>query len=156
MATDGFLLFVDLPTAAITHPQKLLVERGNQTPVIFLTGLDKVSGAVQALKAGAVDFIEKPIVPTVVLECVTRAMELDLQNRYERLQSWEIEQRIKQLTPREYEVMKWIVRGRSNKVIARMLDISKRTVEVHRKNVIKKMQANSAVDLVQMVLKTEY
>ncbi len=82
-------------------------------------------------------------------------MELDLKNRYERLQSEQIEQRITLLTPREHEVMKWIIRGKSNKMIARILDISIRTVEVHRRNVIEKMEATSVVDLVQMVLRTQ-
>ena len=103
----------------------------------------------------AVDFIEKPVVPKTVLKCVNRAMELDLKNRYERLQSEQIEQRITLLTPREHEVMKWIIRGKSNKMIARILDISIRTVEVHRRNVIEKMEATSVVDLVQMVLRTQ-
>jgi FixJ family two-component response regulator len=82
-------------------------------------------------------------------------MELDLRRRYERLQRSQVEQRIALLTPRELEVMNWVVQGKSNKMIARILDISSRTVEVHRKKVIDKMQADSVADLVQMILKTQ-
>ena len=149
------LLDIMMPGMSGLELQEALVSLRNNTPVIFLTGSDEVKVAVKALKAGAVDFIEKPVVPKTVLKCVNRAMELDLKNRYERLQSSQIEQRIISLTPREHEVMKWIIRGKSNKVIARILDISIRTVEVHRRNVIEKMQATSVVDLVQMVLRTQ-
>ena len=135
--------------------QKALTARGNNTPVIFLTGSGEVPIAVEALKAGAVDFIEKPVEAKRVLQCVKTAMELDLRRRYERLQRSQIEQRISLLTPRELEVMNWVVRGKSNKMIARILDISSRTVEVHRKKLIDKMQAESVADLVQMVLKAQ-
>lgn len=147
------LLDIMMPGMSGLELQDVLVAQRNKTPVIFLTGSDEVQVAVRALKGGALDFIEKPVVPKVVLNCVTNAMELDMRNRYERLQSSQIEQRITLLTPREHEVMKWIVRGKSNKMIARILDISRRTVEVHRRNVIDKMQANSVADLVQMALK---
>lgn len=147
------LLDIMMPGMSGLELQDVLATQSNKTPVIFLTGSDEVQVAVRALKGGALDFIEKPVVPKVVLNCVNNAMELDMRNRYERLQSSQIEQRITLLTPREYEVMKWIVRGKSNKMIARILDISRRTVEVHRRNVIEKMQANSVADLVQMALK---
>jgi len=111
--------------------------------------------AVQALKAGAVDFIEKPIEPNIVLRCVGKALALDQRNRYKQLQCAQIEQRISLLTPRETEVMRWITRGKSNKSIARILDISTRTAEGHRKKVLDKMQADSIVDLVNMVLEVQ-
>jgi FixJ family two-component response regulator len=111
--------------------------------------------AVEALKAGAIDFIEKPVEAKTVLNSVKKAMELDLRRRYELLQRSQVEQRIALLTPRELEVMNWVVQGKSNKMIARILDISSRTVEVHRKKVIDKMQADSVADLVQMILKTQ-
>ncbi|MFK7974627.1 MAG: response regulator transcription factor [Halioglobus sp.] len=135
--------------------QMQLSTRGNHTPVIFLSGADQISTAVKALKAGAVDFIEKPVEPAEVLRSVNKAMELDQQIRYRRLQDAEIEHRLTQLTRRETEVLKWIVRGKSNKLVARILDISTRTVEVHRRNVLSKMQAESVAELVQMVVNTE-
>lgn len=149
------LLDILMPGMDGLELQRSLKKKGNTAPVIFLSGSDEVRVAVEALKGGATDFIEKPIVPKVVLECVQKALELDHRNRYERMHRAEIEQRISQLTLREAEVMRWIVRGKSNKAIASLLDISIRTVEVHRKNVIKKMKASSVVDLVQMVLKAQ-
>ena len=135
--------------------QRQLTSRGNNTPVIFLSGADQISAAVSALKAGAVDFIEKPVEPAEILNSVNKAFELDKQLRFKRLQEAEIEHRLTQLTRRETEVLKWIVRGKSNKLVARILDISTRTVEVHRRNVLSKMQAESVAELVQMVMHTE-
>jgi len=135
--------------------QRQLASRGNNTPVIFLSGADQISTAVSALKAGAVDFIEKPVEPAEILSSVNKAFTLDQQLRYKRLQEAEIEHRLTQLTRRETEVLKWIVRGKSNKLVARILDISTRTVEVHRRNVLSKMQAESVAELVQMVMHTE-
>lgn len=149
--TGCLLLDILMPGMDGLELQEKLTEQGNQTPVIFLSGSDEVRIAVQALKAGAVDFIEKPIQPNVVVGCVQKALELDQQNRYKQLQRTQIKQRITLLTPREAEVMKWIVRGKSNKVIGRILTISSRTVEVHRKKVLEKMQADSIAELVNMI-----
>ena len=132
-----------------------LNERGNHSPIIILSGAGDVGMAVRAFKAGAVDFIEKPVQPKTILRCVNSAMEQDLRTRYVEMHESQIEQRIDLLTAREREVMKWIVRGKSNKEIARILGISGRTVEVHRRNVIAKMQASSVADLVQMCLNVE-
>ena len=123
---------------------------GNKTPVIFLTGAGTIENAVNALKSGAIDFIEKPMVMRELLGSVRRAMEFDLQNRYEHSQSIELDQRFAQLTPRESEVMSWITQGKSNKKIALILDISSRTVEIHRAHILEKMKADSIVDLVKM------
>tara|TARA_R110001599_G_scaffold325504_1_gene537723 strand:- start:98010 stop:98615 length:606 start_codon:yes stop_codon:yes gene_type:complete len=125
---------------------------GNQTPVIFLTGAGTVGNAVDALKAGAMDFIEKPVVMANLLSCIRRGLDLDLKRRYERLEAMQINQRFEQLTARESEVMSWIVEGKANKMIARLLGISSRTVEIHRRNIIAKMQASSIADLVKMDL----
>jgi len=146
------LLDIIMPGMNGLELQKVLTAQGNNTPVIFLTGSGEVPIAVEALKAGAIDFIEKPVEAKTVLNSVKKAMELDLRRRYERLQRSQVEQRVALLTPRELEVMNWVVQGKSNKMIARILDISSRTVEVHRKKVIDKMQAGSVADLVQMVL----
>ena len=149
------LLDIIMPGMNGLELQKTLTARGNNTPVIFLTGSGEVPIAVEALKAGAIDFIEKPVEAKTVLNSVKKAMELDLRRRYERLQRSQVEQRVALLTPRELEVMNWVVQGKSNKMVARILGISSRTVEVHRKKVIDKMQAESVADLVQMVLNTK-
>jgi len=135
--------------------QKQLKARGNITPIIFLSGSDQISTAVNALKGGAVDFLEKPFEPQEVIASVHRALVQDQKARYERLQQAEIENRAAQLTAREVEVMEWMVRGKSSKQIAGILDISARTVEVHRRNVLSKMQAESLASLVQAAVKLQ-
>ena len=131
--------------------QEALKIQGNFTPIIFLSGAGTVSFAVEALKSGAIDFLQKPIAAAELVNTVEKAFGQDLQNRYEQLQHSHTELKIDRLTPRESEVMKWMLEGNSNKMIARILDISSRTVEVHRTNILRKMEANSLVDLATMV-----
>jgi len=149
------LLDIIMPGMSGLELQQVLAVYGNNTPIIFLTGAAEVSMVIEALKSGATDFIEKPVQPTLVLDCVKTAMGIDLQSRYDRLQKSQIEQRIMLLTPREHEVMNWLVKGKPNKFIARILGISGRTVEVHRKKVIDKMHADSMVDLATMLIQVE-
>jgi len=149
------LLDIMMPGMNGLELQEVIAAQGNTTPVIFLSASNEVRVAVTALKAGAIDFIEKPVEPKVVLKRVKNAMELDQRNRNERFQHPQIEQRIKVRAPREREVMEWIVRGKPNKTIARILGISTRTVELHRGKVIDKMHAISTADLLQMVLKAK-
>ncbi len=149
------LLDIVMPGMSGLELQKVLAVYGNNTPIIFLTGAAEVDMVIEALKAGATDFIEKPVQPTKVLECVKSAMGIDLQSRYDRLQKSQIEQRVMLLTPREHEVMSWLVKGKSNKSIARILGISGRTVEVHRKKVIDKMHAHSMIDLATMLMQVD-
>lgn len=149
------LLDISMPGMSGLEVLEELKSRGCMTPVIFLTGSGNVSTAVEALKGGAIDFIEKPPRLEALLNCVRNALSVDLQGRYERMQRLDIEHRIELLTPRETEVMRWLVEGKSNKMIARILDISSRTVEIHRKNIIDKMQANSVADLVKMNLSVQ-
>ncbi len=145
------LLDIGMPDINGLELMEAIIARGNRTPVIFLTGNATVANAVEMLKAGAVDFIEKPPQIDLLLSCVRKALEVDLQRRYEQLQFSDIDQRLKRLTAREREVLTWITEGKSNKMIARILDISSRTVEVHRRNILAKMEANSLVDLAKMV-----
>jgi FixJ family two-component response regulator len=104
------------------------------------------------LKAGAIDFIEKPPKVDLLLNSVRKAIALDEQRRAEQRQFSCIDQRLKLLTTREREVLTWITEGKSNKIIARILDISSRTVEIHRANILNKMQAESVAELVKMDL----
>ncbi|MBE9538688.1 MAG: response regulator transcription factor [Proteobacteria bacterium] len=149
------LLDIVMPGMSGLELQKVLAVYGNNTPIIFLTGAAEVSMVIDALKSGASDFIEKPVQPTMVLDCVKKAMGVDLQSRYDRLQKSQVEQRMMLLTPREQEVMGWLVKGKSNKSIARILGISGRTVEVHRSKVVDKMHAHSMIDLATMLMKVE-
>lgn len=132
-----------------------LSSRGIFLPVIILTGHGDVPMAVRAMKAGALDFVEKPYTDQDLLDKVQTALKQDARLREERAQRATIEARLAQLTPREHEVLDRLVQGQANKVIAVELGISDRTVETHRKMVMEKMQARSVADLVQMaVLRT--
>ena len=146
------LLDIGMPEINGLELMEALIARGNRTPVIFLTGNATIANAVEMLKAGALDFIEKPPQIDLLLSCVRKALEVDLQRRYEQLQFSDIDQRLKRLTAREREVLTWITEGKSNKMIARILDISSRTVEIHRANILNKMQAQSVAELVKMEL----
>jgi two-component system response regulator FixJ len=128
--------------------QRHLRSRGVELPVIVITGHADVPLAVEAMKAGAIDFIEKPFDDEVIIETVRRALEL------RPAANPEIAQRLASLTPREREVLDGLVAGRANKVIAFDLDISPRTVEIHRARVMEKMQARSLSQLVRMALES--
>ena len=131
--------------------QQTLKTRGNVTPVIFLSGADTVQFAVEALKSGAMDFLEKPIAASELVTVVEKALKLDMQNRFQKLQYSHNALKLARLTPRESEVMQLMLEGNPNKMIARILDISSRTVEVHRKNIFDKMEADSLVLLARTV-----
>lgn len=150
-ANPGCILIdMVMPGMSGLELQRALVAAGNHTPVIFLTGAAEVQFAVEALKAGALDYLEKPIESVALLNAVGKAMERDLTHRYDKLHRTHVELKLRSLTPREAEVMELLVKGNANKVIARILDISSRTVEIHRKNILDKMEASSLVDLVNM------
>ncbi len=124
-------------------------------PVIVITGRGDVTKAVKALKAGAVDFIEKPFGGELVLNSIRRAIEIGKRARAKGELAADAAQQIAQLTPREREVLDHLVVGHSNKTIAAKLAISPRTVEVHRARVMQKMHAQSLSHLVRMALAVE-
>ena len=128
--------------------QRTLGALGSDIPIIFLSGTAEVSTAVSALKAGAIDFIEKPFDAERIMHCVQHAMHLDLERRYMKSRRCEMELKQRLLTRREREVMGWMVQGKSNKEIARILGISSRTVEVHRGRVMEKMEVRNVLQLV--------
>lgn len=146
------LLDISMPEISGLELMERLIAEGNRTPVIFLTGNATIANAVDMLKAGAIDFIEKPPKVDLLLNSVRKAIALDEQRRAEQRQFSCIDQRLKLLTTREREVLTWITEGKSNKIIARILDISSRTVEIHRANILNKMQAESIAELVKMDL----
>jgi len=118
-------------------------------PVIVLTGHGDVPAAVQAMKEGAMDFIQKPFNADRLLQRIQEAIEHDLLHRRHSSDHQTHAARLVQLTPREREVMDLIVAGKANKVIAFELNISERTVELHRAKIMKKMQARSLAELIQ-------
>jgi len=132
--------------------QKRLSSRAIRMPVIFLTGTADVRMAVEAMRAGAADFLEKPFDNATLVERVRHALHLDGETRRRGLVRNEIEQRIASLTPREREVMDLVVAGSPTKQIAEELNLSTRTVEVHRANIMDKMEARTLADLVRVVL----
>ncbi len=123
-----------------------------QPPIIIITGHGDVPMAVRTVKAGAVDFIEKPFNEQVLLDSVHRAIELDGEHRGRVMQLADISARLECLTPREREILELVVAGKRNKVIAGELGISQSTVEAHRSKVMEKMQAKSLSDLMRMML----
>lgn len=121
-------------------------------PVVFVTGHGDVPMAVNAVKMGAVDFIEKPFKDQELVDLIQRCLVLDAQCRGRVHKSAAIRACLEQLTPREREVMDLVVTGQHNKIIADRLGISIKTVEAHRARVMEKMGAKSVADLVQLVL----
>ena len=129
-----------------------LKELGNKLPVIVMTGHGDVPLAVEAMKAGAVDFIEKPFDEATMLTAVRAALARGEAVGKRDAERAEIEQRLSRLSGRERDVLLGLVRGQPNKIIAHNLGISPRTVEVYRANVMAKMDAPSLSDLVRMAL----
>lgn len=132
--------------------QEELTARKIGVPVVVVTGHGDVPLAVRAMKAGAVDFLEKPFDEELLLAAVRRAVAAGEQSRTSSEAAGHAAQLIAQLTPREQDVLKHLVEGRPNKVIAYELSISPRTVEIHRAHVMDKMQARSLPELVRMAL----
>jgi two-component system response regulator FixJ len=122
------------------------------TPVIVVTGHGDLQLAVEAMKIGAVDFLEKPYEEKVLLASVRTVFERQKELSKERAEIKEIRDRIAALSTREREVLDGLVAGHANKVIAQDLDISPRTVEIYRANLMTKMKANSLSDLVRSAL----
>jgi two-component system, LuxR family, response regulator FixJ len=144
------LLDVRMPQMTGIELQQQLNLRGWRIPVIFITGHGTVPLAIAAMKAGAFDFIEKPLRETPLLESIECALPWNDRAYEERLERATLEARAALLTPREREVFELIAIGEPNKVIARHLGISFRTVELHRARLIEKLQARSLSDLIRM------
>jgi len=144
------LLDMAMPGMSGHQVQAALKERGLDLPIIFLTGHGDIPAAVRAVRAGAVDFLEKPVRGEVLLDRVRRSLAIDAERRAAREQAVEIKRRYATLRPREAEVMALVVTGLSNKEIAQNLGLSPRTVEVHRTHVMHKMGAANLAELVSM------
>jgi FixJ family two-component response regulator len=150
--TGCLVLDVRMPGMSGLELQRKLAASQFPIPVVIITGHGDVPMAVEAMKAGAVDFIEKPFRQEVLLDSIRRSLETGGQERHGEFAAAEVAARIALLTPRETEVLKRLVIGQPNKVIAFGLGISPRTVEIHRARVMEKMQARSLSHLVRMAL----
>lgn len=148
--TGCMLLDMKMPDMTGLELQSELRDRGLKFPVIFVSGHSDVSTSVRALKAGAVDFLEKPVDPHILLERIRDALEHEALRRQEAEHKREVEQRFATLTPREKQVMALVVTGKSSKSIALALNVSYRTIEGYRPRVMAKMNAHSLPELVAM------
>lgn len=149
------VLDIRMPGMSGLELQALLNERRAMLPVIFITGHGDVPMAVQAIRGGAYDFIQKPFREQELLDRVQQVLAEDERNRDVLHQKREILERLSTLTPREREVLDLVVAGKANKVIAIDLGLSQRTVEIHRAHVMEKMQTKSLAHLVRMMISVE-
>lgn len=150
--TGCLLLDVRMPHISGLELQDTLNERGCTLPVIFITGHGDVPMAVEAMRAGAVDFLQKPFNDEELIRRVQKALREDERQREVLAHTAEIRRRLEDLTPRELELARRIVTGQANKVIAAELELSARTVELHRARIMQKMGARSLAQLVRMML----
>jgi two-component system, LuxR family, response regulator FixJ len=146
------VLDVRMPEMSGLEVQQQLNRSGSLLPVILVTGHGDIPMAVQAMKDGAFDFLQKPFRDQDLLDRINAALKQDAQNRESVDRLADLRQRAVSLTPREREVMGHVVDGKANKVIAIDLGLSERTVEIHRANVMEKMGARSVAHLVKMHL----
>ncbi|HEX9852042.1 MAG TPA: response regulator [Woeseiaceae bacterium] len=144
---------IRMPALSGLELQQQLTDDGAEVPIIFITGHGDVPMAVNAMKAGAFDFIQKPFRDQDLVDCIHKALEHDKTCRAARRELLAIRARLKTLTRREMEVMRRVVSGQANKVIAMDLGVSPRTVELHRARVMRKLRMRSVAALVKAVSK---
>ena len=149
------ILDIRMPGMSGMELQQKLIDMRAILPIIFITGHGDIPMAVEAMQRGAVDFIPKPFRDHELLDRINKALEDDRKNRDTLLEREEVEKRIEKLTPREKQVLQLVIQGKANKVIAGDLEVSQRTVEIHRARVMEKMQARSLAQLVRMVMQTK-
>lgn len=130
--------------------QKKLNELGATIPVIFITGYGDVSTAVDAMKAGAVDFIQKPYGEQGLLDSINNALQYDLEQRANASGDADMKEKIDTLTNREKEIMALLAEGNNTKQLALILGISPRTVEVHRQRVLNKLSLSSVLEIINL------
>ncbi len=149
-APSCLVLDVQLPDLSGLDLQRRMADASNEIPIIFITGHGDIPTTVRAMKAGAVEFLTKPLVEGDVLESVRHAIARDRAVRDHYADTAKLRALYASLTPREGEVMKWVVFGLLNKQIAGELGISEETVKVHRGHVMRKMEADSLAQLVRL------
>jgi RNA polymerase sigma factor (sigma-70 family) len=149
-APGCIVLDVRLPGASGLEFQRTLADSGIVTPVVFISGHGDVSMTVRAMKAGAIEFLTKPVREQELLDAVQSGIERDRARRQGAAHTAELRERFDSLTPREREVLPLVISGLPNKQIAHQLKLSEMTVKVHRSQISRKMRAKSLVDLVRM------
>jgi FixJ family two-component response regulator len=144
------ILDIEMPDLSGIELQQELTARGNELPVIFLTGHGDIPKTVQAMKQGAVDFLTKPVHDQDLIEAIHSALEKNRINRQARAERFEIQTRLATLTPRELEVLGHVVSGRLNKQIAADLGTVEKTIKVHRAHLMSKLKVRSLAELVRL------
>ncbi len=144
------LLDIRLPGLDGMETQSILNERGIEMPIIFLTGHGEVQMSVRAMKAGAYDFLQKPIPADILLGRVNNALSLDRRRHEKRAEQAAARELLARLTAREQEVLNHLLQGASSKEIAKALDLSPRTVDVHRQNILIKCRASNLLELSEL------
>jgi FixJ family two-component response regulator len=147
------ILDVSMPGLDGLALQQAMTAGGSQRPVIFLTGQGDIPTSVRAMKAGAIDFLTKPVSEADLLAAITRAVNVDAENRSVSVELESISASVATLTPREHEVLTHIIAGRLNKQIAGDLGTVEKTIKVHRGRVMEKLHVRSVADLVRLAEK---
>ena len=148
------VLDVRMPGISGLELQEKLRQRNINIPVIIMTGYGEVAVAVEAMKKDAMEFLEKPISGQVLFDRIQKAIAKDARIRQEQAAQKTITSRLELLTSRERQVMDLVIAGKLNKVIARELGVSQKTVEFHRSNIMKKMKVESLAELVRLVIES--
>jgi len=149
-APSCLILDLQLPGLGGLDLQKRMAEVGLEIPIVFLTGHGNIPASVQAMKAGAVEFLTKPLDEQELVDAIHEAIERDRRTRQQHAAIRELRERYESLTAREQQVMREVVSGLLNKQIAAALGITEFTVKIHRGQVMRKMRAHSLPDLVRM------
>jgi FixJ family two-component response regulator len=149
-APSCVVLDLQLPGLSGLDLQKQMAEVGLATPIVFLTGHGDIPATVQAMKAGAIEFLTKPVDEDNLVRAIQEAIERDRHNRKQQASMRDLRDRYQSLTVREQEVMRQVVSGLLNKQIAAELRIAEDTVKFHRGHIMRKMRADSLADLVRM------
>ena len=149
------ILDVRLPGPSGLDLQRQLAEANHEIPIVFVTGHGDIPMSVRAMKAGAVEFLTKPFRDQDLLDAVRQAVERDRETRMREAELKELRARYASLTTREQEVLRFVVRGFTNKQIAAEIGISEATVKLHRGRLMEKMQAESLAELIGMAQKLD-